>query len=201
MSRSQSNFFVARSKSSKRKHKKEHRKSQANIVKNLLNEQENIMNQKFLSKRLKSQRENYILKTNSGLRLSDARVTMTSLQKVRTYKDKMDEWLLPSSHISSRQNLGHLQTDNYGNSDIRFVQNQNHIEFLASRENDIFSNNKGRVFLTDPDFVKYTQEQLQTRKFGSSLGPRNQIQVAKFKQIKRDNEDYHSFRESLRTKK
>lgn len=55
------------------------------IVKGLLSEQENKVNQKLLSKRLKNQRENYLLKSNQDLRQTDARVTLTSLQKVRDF--------------------------------------------------------------------------------------------------------------------
>lgn len=199
MTKSQSNFFVSRSKSGVQRHKRDHRKSQTNIVRNLLNEQENIMNQKFLSKRLKSQRENYILKTNSNLKFTDARMVMTSLQKVRTLRDNMDVNLLPIAHSSSQQNLNNYYADNNGNSDLKVGPNR--MEFITCRDSEIFSQNKSKVFLTDPDFVKYAQDSQYNRKTGTAPVYKNQIPIAHFKQVKRDTEDYHTFRESLRTKR
>lgn len=60
--------------------------SEVNLVKHLLAEQENNLNQKLLSKRLKSQRQNYLLRTNQDIQESGQRNIMTSLQQVRNYE-------------------------------------------------------------------------------------------------------------------
>lgn len=182
MARSQSNFFIGRSKSGTQNNRRGHKHSQANIVRNLLNEQENVMNQKFLSKRLKSQRENYILKTNSNLKFTDARLTMTSLQKVRTFRDNMDQNLIQGPQTSSQQNINHLLSENFGNSDLQMIPNR--MEFVTRRDSDIFSQGKAKVFLTDPDFVKYNRDSEFNKKRGTSPSVKNKIPVARFKQIK-----------------
>jgi hypothetical protein len=60
--------------------------SEVNVIKHLLGQQENKMNRKMLSRRLKSQRENYLLRTNQDIEVTEARNTLTSLQKVRKFE-------------------------------------------------------------------------------------------------------------------
>lgn len=85
MQKSVSNFFVNMKAAQTTRGHAKNRKSEVNIIRHLLSEQENRLNQKLMSKRLKSQRENYLLKSNQDIEDTNSRAIMTSLQKVRNF--------------------------------------------------------------------------------------------------------------------
>ena len=83
------NFFVNKNAAGSRARGHSHsknRKSEVNVVKNLLNEQESRLNSNMMSKRLKSQRQNYLLKTNQDIETTDDRFKLTSLQNIKSSK-------------------------------------------------------------------------------------------------------------------
>ena len=138
----------------------------------------------MLSKKLKSQHENFVLESNQDVPITDARVTFTSLQNVKGY----DDMSTFNKQMNPCKYFDYLQFSPLCTAFRQTRKSEGPVGHL-----------KDKLILRDPDFMKYLSDsKVRPRLAMTSLNQKSNIEMrpAKFR-IDNNMIDYKTFTNSI----